>query len=169
MSIKPLPSMTHDKLKKWREGGRRERILFLLLALAILAALSIGIKVALSAPVPQAGQQQGWHRGPGQMGPEQELGWLSDRLKLTDDQKSKIKPLIEDEHKQLTALQEDSSLSREEKRAKFSQIHSSLFDQIRPMLTEQQQATLQQIQQQRDQRVKGRQRKGGQPPAPPQE
>src|SRR6516162_2877377 len=110
MNSKPLLSMQDDELKKWREGGRSERTLLLLLALAIVAMVLIGIKVASSAPLPQAGQHQGWHHGPGPMGPEQELGWLSDKLQLTDDQKAKIKPLIEDEHKQLTALREDSSL-----------------------------------------------------------
>ena len=103
------------------------------------------------------------------MGPEQELGWLSDKLKLTDDQKAKIKPLIEDEHKQLTALREDSSLSREEKHAKSRQIHASTYDQIRPMLTEQQQATLKQMEEQRQQGMKAWQGKGGQAPAPQQQ
>jgi Spy/CpxP family protein refolding chaperone len=169
MNNRPLLSMTDDNLKKWREGGRSERTLLLLFALAILTVVLIGIKVASSAPLPQAGQHPGWRQGPGPMGPEQELGWLSDKLKLTDDQKSKIKPLIEDEHKQLTALREDSSMSREEKHAKFRQIRTSTYDQIRPILTEQQQATLQQIEQERQQRMKARQGKGEQPPAPPQE
>jgi Spy/CpxP family protein refolding chaperone len=178
MNSKPLLSTTDDDLKQWRDGGRSERTLLLLLALAILALVLIGIKVASSAPLPQAGpepsrfragQRQGWHRGPGPMGPEQELGWLSDRLKLTDDQKAKIKPLIEDEHKQLTALREDTSQSREEKRAKFKQIHASTYDQIRPLLTEPQQATLKQMEEQREQRMKARQGRGGQAPPPQQE
>ena len=169
MNSKPLPSLQDDHLKKWREGGRSERTFLLLFALAILAIVLIAAKVASSAPLPQSNQQQGWHHGPAAMGPEQELGWFSDKLKLTDDQKSKIKPLIEDEHKQLTALREDSSLSREEKRAKFRQIHTSTFDQIRPLLTEQQEATLQQMEQQREQRMKARQGKGGQPPETQQE
>jgi protein CpxP len=170
MNGKPLLSMTDDDLKQWRERGRSDKTYFLVFTLVILAVVLIGIKVASSAPFPQAGQHQGWHRGPGQQGPEQELGWLSDNLKLTDDQKAKIKPLIEDEHKQLTALREDSSLSREEKRAKFRQIRTSTFDQIRPILTEQQRSTLQQIQQQREQRMKARQQKsGGESPAPQNE
>lgn len=167
MNSKSLLSMMDDDLKKWRTGGRSERIYLLLLTLAILAVVLIGIKVAWSAPFPQTGEHQGWHHGPGSMGPEQELGWLSDKLKLTDDQKSKIQPLLEDEHKQLTALRENTSLSRAEKQAKFKQIHTSTYDQINPILTEQQQATLKQLQQQREQKMKARQQNGnGESPAP---
>jgi periplasmic protein CpxP/Spy len=146
MNTKLMLSMMEGDLKKWRGGGRSERTYLMLFALAILAMVLLGIKVASSAPFPQAGQQQGWHRGPG-MGPEQELGWLSDKLKLTEDQKSKIKPILEEEHKQMSALREETSLSREEKQAKFKQIHASAYDQINPILTEQQQATLKQLQQ----------------------
>jgi Spy/CpxP family protein refolding chaperone len=169
MNSKPLLSMQDDELKKWREGGRSERTLLLLLALAIVAMVLIGIKVASSAPLPQAGQHQGWHHGPGPMGPEQELGWLSDKLQLTDDQKAKIKPLIEDEHKQLAALRGDSSLTRQDRQAKFQQIHASTYDQIRPILTEPQQATLKQMEEQQQQRMKARQGKAGQAPPPPQQ
>ena len=168
MNTKPLLSMTDGDLKKWRTGGRNERTYLLLLALAILGMMLVGIKVASSAPFPQAGQQQGWHHGPGPMGPEQQLGWLSDQLKLTDDQKAKIKPILEDEHKQLSALRGDTSLSREEKQAKFKQIHTSAYEQINPILTEQQQATLKQIQQQREQGMKARHQNGSSESVTPQ-
>jgi len=168
MNTKPALSMMDGDLKKWRAGGRSERTYLLLFVLAILAMVLLGIKVGSSAPLPQAGEHQGWHRGPGQMGPEQELGWLSDKLKLTPDQKSKIQPILEEEHKQLSALREDTSLSREEKRAKFKQIHTNAYDQINPILTEQQQATLKQLQQQREQGMKAHHQNGGGESAAPQ-
>jgi periplasmic protein CpxP/Spy len=168
MNNKPQLSMMEGDLKKWRGGGRSERTYLLLFALAILAMVLVGIKVVSSAPLPQAGEHQGGHRGPGAMGPEQELGWLSDKLKLTEDQKAKIKPILEDEHKQMAALREDTSLSREEKQAKFKQIHTSAYDQINPILTEQQQATLKQLQQQRQQGMKARHQNGGGESAAPQ-
>jgi periplasmic protein CpxP/Spy len=168
MNTKPVLSMMEGDLKKWRVGGRSERTYLLLFALAIVAMVLLGIKVASSAPFPQGGQQQGWHHGPGPMGPEQELGWLSDKLKLTPDQKSKIQPILEDEHKQLSALHADTSLSREEKQAKFKQIHTSAYDQINPILTEQQQATLKQLQQQRAQGMKARHQNGSDESAAPQ-
>jgi len=84
------------------------------------------------------------------------LAWLRDKLTLTDDQNSKIKPILEDEHNQLMALRENSSLSRQEQWAKFGEIHASTFDRILPILTDQQQATLKQIQEQQEQRMKAR-------------
>ena len=168
MNTKPLLTMMDGDLKKWRTGGRSERTYLLLFALAILAMVLLGIKVASSAPFPQAGQQQSWHHGPGAMGPEQELGWLSDKLKLSDDQKAKIKPILEDEHKQLSALREDTSLAREEMHAKFKQIRTNAYDQINPILTEQQQATLKQLQQQRQQGMKARHQNGSGESATPQ-
>jgi periplasmic protein CpxP/Spy len=165
METKPLLSTMEGNLKKWRGGGHSERTYLLLFALAILAMVLVGIKVASSAPLPQGGQQQGgWHHGPA-MGPEQELGWLSDKLKLTADQKSKIQPILEEEHKQLSALHADTSLSREEKQAKFKQIRTSAYDQINPLLTEQQQATLKQLQQHG---MKGQHQKGSDESAAPQ-
>jgi Spy/CpxP family protein refolding chaperone len=166
MKSKSLLSMMDDDLKKWRAGGRSERT-YLLPTLAILAVILFGIKVAPPALFAQTGGP-GWHRGPGPMGPEQELGWLSDKLELTDAQKSKIRPLLEDEHKQLTALPENTSLSREERQAKFKQIHTSTYDQINPILTEQQQATLKQLQQQRGQGMKARHQNGSDESAAPQ-
>ncbi len=154
MNSKPLSLSNKGGLDKWRAGGRSDRTFLLLFALAIAALVLLAAKVASSAPVPQAGGDPGWHRGMGPPGPEQQLGWLSDNLKLTDDQKAKIKPILEDQQKQMTALREDSSLSREEKHAKFRQIHTATFDQIRPILTEEQQAKLKQMEAQREQRMK---------------
>ena len=142
MSARLAHSTTSDySLQNWRMGGCRQRAKFVLFTLAMLAVLLLAIRIASSAPLPQAGEHGNWHNGARGHGPEQRLAWLSDKLKLTDDQKSQIKPILEDEHKQLAALREDSSLSREQKRAKFREIHTSTFDKIRPILTDQQQAT----------------------------
>ena len=167
MSAKLAHSTTSDhSLQDWRMGGHRQRTKFVLFTLAMLAILLLAIRIASSAPLPQAGEHGNWHNGARGHGPEQRLAWLSDKLKLTDDQKSQIKPILEDEHKQLAALREDSSLSREQKRAKFREIHTSTFDKIRPILTDQQQATLQQIQTRREERMKARRQKDGESSGP---
>ena len=171
MSAKLARSTNSDNslqncLQNWRTGGRLPRAKFVLFTLALLAIILLGIRIASSAPLPQAGEHGNWHNGARGHGPEQRLAWLSDKLKLTDDQKSQIKPVLEDEHNQLTALREESSLSREQKRAKFREIHTSTFDKIRPILTDQQQATLQQIQTQREERMKARRQKKGESSGP---
>ena len=167
MSATFAHSTTIDNtLQDWRMGGRRQRTKFVLFTLAMLAMVLLAIRIASSAPLPQAGEHGNWHKGARGRGSGQQLAWLSDKLKLTDDQKSQIKPILEDEHKQLAALREDSSLSREQKRAKFREIHTSTFDKIRPILTDQQQATLQQIQTQREERMKARRQKDGESSGP---
>src|SRR5437763_17200552 len=105
MSAKLARSTNSDySLQNWRMGGRRQRAKFVLFTLAMLAVLLLAIRIASSAPLPQAGEHGNWHNGARGHGPEQRLAWLSDKLKLTDDQKSQIKRILEDEHKQLAAL-----------------------------------------------------------------
>jgi hypothetical protein len=67
---------------------------------------------------------------------------LSRQLNLTDAQKEKIKPLLLDSAKQVDALRNDTSLTREQRFAKFKQIHESTLAQIRPVLTDEQQKKL---------------------------
>ncbi len=167
MNTPPVFSLANDNnLKKWRAGGRSQRTTLLLFTLAIVIMLLLAIRIASSAPFPQTDEHPSGHAGPRSQGAEQRLAWLSDKLTLTDDQKSKIKPILEDEHKQLMALREDSSLSRQEKWAKFGEIHASTFDRMRPILTDQQQATLKQIQEQREQRRKARRQRGSESSGP---
>jgi periplasmic protein CpxP/Spy len=67
------------------------------------------------------------------------LDWLSKELNLTDDQKTKIKPILADEGKQMQALHEDTSLSQDQKRDKMKQIHETTNSQINDILTPDQQ------------------------------
>ncbi|MGH9440191.1 MAG: hypothetical protein ACRD22_20535, partial [Terriglobia bacterium] len=83
-----------------------------------------------------------------------ELEWLSKKLNLTAEQKAKIKPVLQDEHQQMASIRKDSSLSRQEKMVKFRAVRSKTFAQIRPLLTDAQQNTLRQMQEERQQRMK---------------
>jgi periplasmic protein CpxP/Spy len=65
---------------------------------------------------------------------------LSEKLSLTDDQKAKVTPILEDQTKQLKALHADASLSDDERKAKRHDIMQSAQDQIRPLLTADQQS-----------------------------
>jgi len=79
-------------------------------------------------------------------GAEQHLQMLSEKLNLTDDQKAKLKPILQDQMQQMKAVREDSSLSEDQKRAKMKSIHESLHDQINAVLTPEQQAKFKQMQ-----------------------
>jgi protein CpxP len=108
--------------------------------LALAAALAFAANLAgQGAP---AGQEPGGHGGgPGHMmmNPEAQLEHLSQQLKLTDDQKAKIKPILEDQSKKMQALHQDSSLSPEDMHSQMWQIRQGTMKQIRPLLNADQQ------------------------------
>jgi periplasmic protein CpxP/Spy len=111
----------------------------------------------MQQPNPQAKTQSGMHHGPGR------LEWLSKELDLTDDQKGKLKPILDDEGKQMQAVREDASLSQDQKHDKMKQIHGTTNSQINDILTPDQQKKFAQLKEQRKEHPEGN--KG----APPQE
>jgi Spy/CpxP family protein refolding chaperone len=79
----------------------------------------------------EAGPHQGQHAN--------HLEWLSKELNLTDDQKAQVKPILDEQSKQMRATQEDTSLTQEQKHEKMKQIHQSTHSQINQLLTPEQQ------------------------------
>ena len=75
---------------------------------------------------------------------------LSSELNLTDDQKTQLKPILQDEYKQLKAVKADSSLSPDQKKTKAGDIHQSFKSQIGSVLTPEQQKKLAAIREDRD-------------------
>jgi protein CpxP len=67
------------------------------------------------------------------------LQHLASELNLTEDQKAKIKPILQDEHSQLGAVKADSSLSPDQRQAKVAEIHGNAKSQIQSILTPEQQ------------------------------
>ena len=124
-----------------------------LLAAAILL-LSIGVFAQGSAPQDQ-GSAQGEHQGAGmhrRMDPQQQLDHFTKQLKLTDDQQQKIKPLLEQQAEQMQSLRQDTSVSQQDRRAKFQEIHQSTMGQIRSVLDENQQKKFDKMMQKQEER-----------------
>ena len=123
------------------------------------------------APAPTQDQKpydhKGHHRGMGGEDVDQRLGHMSRELNLTDDQKAKLKPVLEDEMKQMQAVRDDSSLSREQRRDKMMQIHQSTKPQVEAVLTPEQKDKLNKMHEEREQRWKNR--KGGNSDQTPQQ
>ncbi len=69
---------------------------------------------------------------------EQKLKRLSKRLNLTDDQKEKIRPILQDEEKQLTNLDSDTTMTPQQKHRKTREIHMSSRSQMDAILTPEQ-------------------------------
>jgi len=120
-----------------------------ILAIATTLAMSM---LAFGQDTPSAqGGQKGWGQGRGRgqgMSPDAQLQHMSEALSLTDDQKTKIKPILEDESKQMQQLRGDTSLSQEDRRSKFQEIHQSTMSQIKPILTSDQQKKLESMKEQ---------------------
>jgi protein CpxP len=70
---------------------------------------------------------------------ESRLEELSKQLNLTDDQKAKLKPILQDESQQLQAVRNDASLDHDQKMAKAKEIRGAHKSQIKEVLTPDQQ------------------------------
>lgn len=90
-------------------------------------------------PTAQAQSQPTGHKEMRHEQARDHLQWLSEQLNLTDDQKAKLKPILEDQAKQLKAVHDDTSLSQEQKRTKFREIHEATHSQVKAVLTAEQQ------------------------------
>ena len=116
--------------------------------MALVLAMSVSA-FCQNAPDTQSGQDhhgrgEGMGRGRGMTADEQ-LDQMSKALNLTDDQKAKLKPILEDTHKQMQQLMQDQSLSREDRRNKMQQIHESAMSQAKGILTDEQFKKLQEM------------------------
>ncbi len=69
---------------------------------------------------------------------DQQVKRLTDRLNLSSDQQSKIKPILEDQRQQMESVRNDSSLSREEHMAKMRSIRESTTSKIKDNLNDDQ-------------------------------
>ena len=123
--------------------------------LTILVLLAAGLTFAQPSQESQAqtpDKHAGMHH---EESADQHLQMLSEKLNLTDDQKAKVKPVLQDQMQQMKAVREDSSLSEEQKRTKMKSIHESMHEQINAVLTPEQQVKFKQMKQEQMQKHKG--------------
>ena len=119
--------------------------------LTILVVLTAGLLLANQASqapqAPAASQAQNAMGTHPEFSPEAHLQMLTEKLNLTDDQKAKVKPILESQAQQMKAVHEDASLSQEQRKSKMKAIHESTHDQINAVLTPEQQAKWKQMRQ----------------------
>ena len=82
---------------------------------------------------------------------------MTKQLSLNDDQQQKLKPILEDQRKQMQQLRNDSSLSQDEKFSKMRDLHEKASSEIKALLTQDQQKKFDEIQQKRRERWESRQ------------
>jgi periplasmic protein CpxP/Spy len=143
----------------------------LALCLAVAGAIPMMAQDA-SAPPPAQGDsgQSGGRPSPDQMVARQ-IEHLTKALSLTQDQVAQIKPILQNQMTQMTALRQDTETPREQKRDKMMQIHTDAQTKIHATLTSEQQPKYDALLAQEQQHM-GRRRggNGGQDDqAPPQQ
>jgi Spy/CpxP family protein refolding chaperone len=95
---------------------------------------------------------------------DRELQTMTQNLNLTDDQQAKIRPLLQDQAKQLRELRADSTIPEADARAKAREIRQSTRKQIVQILTPEQREKFKEV---RQERRSGQQAPPPQPTQPP--
>jgi hypothetical protein len=132
------------------QGGNMSRkfsiTLFLLAFVVVLMAVGPPSHALQTAP---AAQDQGAMSGSkmGAMTPDNHLKMLTEKLDLTEDQQAKLKPILEDQSKQMKAIHDDTSLAPANKQTKMKELHNSSVEKINAILTPDQQAKWKQMRQ----------------------
>jgi len=105
--------------------------------LSLMAVITLGSFVALG-PMARAEDSNAKPavRGKGKASERNDrLKSVADELNLTDDQKTKVKPILQDEAQKLKALRQDTSLAKEDKKVKLKSIREDTNAKIKPILT----------------------------------
>jgi periplasmic protein CpxP/Spy len=116
-----------------------------------------GLGVAMAAPqatapaqsqdqstAPQNGHWAGRHEAD----PNKEVQRLTKKLNLTADQQNQILPILQNRQQQMESVRNDSSLSAQDRRAKFQSIREDADTKIRAVLNDSQKKTYDEMQQQ---------------------
>ena len=150
-------------------------------AAAVMAAmLSLGVAAFAqndqngpppAPPDQQSGQpseqSMGRHGGGRRMpSVDDQIKHLTKQLNLSADQQTKLKPILEDQRKQMEAVHNDSSLSREDRLSKMQALRQSSDADIKGVLNEEQQKNFDKMRAEQHDRMKNWHKDGGgAPPA----
>lgn len=115
--------------------------------IALLAVLAWGMMALAQDTAPATGTSQGnssANAGPRHGRHGRGMGRMLRGLNLSDSQKQQLKPILEQQHQQMQALRNNSSLTPEQKKAQAQQIRQSTMAQVNGILTPEQQQQLKQ-------------------------
>ncbi len=100
--------------------------------------MALGGLLALAPQTPAAEKAGGTKAEAKGGGRQDRLNRIAEELKLTDEQKEKLKPVFREETKKLQELRKDTTLSRPERREKQKAIREDLRAKVKPILTPEQ-------------------------------
>jgi Spy/CpxP family protein refolding chaperone len=125
------------------EKGGGEHMKAMISSLVLSGLLCSGVALAQetgNAPE-QSTAPQSEHGGHGDHhggNPDERLAHMTKRYNLTAEQQSQIKPILEDGQQQMQTLRADTSLSQQDRMAKFQSLHQEQSQKISAVLTDEQ-------------------------------
>ncbi len=144
-----------------RARAGRKPLLGAALAVAVVS-LSIGLGAALAQDEPSPNQEAGQHMGRRPMPTvDDQVKHMTSKLGLSDEQQAKLKPILEDQRKQMEQIHNDSSLSRQDRFSKMGEIRNSTDTQIKAMLNEEQQKKFDKMREERQSHMRWNHGAGG--------
>ena len=129
-----------------RNAGKATLILGALLSAGLVLAQAPATNQAPSANAPQAAPAQQGHRN---FAPNQQAAHMSKRLGLSDDQVAQIKPILADRFQQMQTLRADTSLSEQDRHAKFRALMQDSNTKIESVLNDTQKQQFEKMQAER--------------------
>jgi hypothetical protein len=128
--------------KSSNQPAREEALLrvfaLVVLLLGLIAMIILRVRTALPATLTDISAVQDGAPN----GTQDALGWLAWKLNLSRSQQQEIRPVVEQEIRARTALLETAEVSESEQRAQLLELRNRALEEIRPVLTNQQQRAL---------------------------
>jgi protein CpxP len=143
------------------------QVAFLSMIVALFIFLCAGVTTTIAQNAQEqpsaSGREMSHHMGGrrGMPSADDQLKHLSKKLNLSDDQQAKLKPILEDEHKQMQQLWNDSSMSRQDRFSKMRELRVSGDNQIKSVLNDDQQKKFDEMRQEQRSHMRGGQQPGG--------
>ena len=149
-----------------RTTGGSQSAFLLSMIFALLVFLSAGRTAAIAQDTQEQPIASGHHMGGrrGMPSADDQLKHLSKMLNLSDDQQAKLKPILEDQHKQMQQLWNDNLMSRQDRFSKMRELRENADTQIKGVLNDDQQKKFDQMRE--EQRSHMRHRMSGGNPQP---
>lgn len=118
---------------------------------------------------PPDGAMQGQMQGRRGMDPERRVQMLQRRLELNDSQTAQVRQIFTESRAQMDTIRSNASLTQDDRRAQMMTLHQGEQARIRAVLTPDQQAKYDAMQQKMRERRGGEGGQGAPPPPPPPE
>ncbi|GEM_PF-4833863 len=146
-------SMVDEKaLAAWRRGMIESRMIFLFtVGILVTGMIALAVLYARTTALPESAgvsEDNGRYQESIVQESEPEVEWLSSQLHLSEDQVARIRPIVDEEQRQINLAVADESKSSEERISEVNQIRLGALDRLAPVLKDAQAVRLHQLREQ---------------------